>query len=111
RGLRLPDRDELPGVEKGLQAGRNSHRVRGPHVRRIQDVEEDHSRGRLEGLEAETAGHVRETVIRDLLWGCVVCRATESLRLTDRIEQCEKCGAQYRRTNGAQIAVSVAGQG
>ncbi len=50
-------------------------------------------------------------MIRDLLWGCVVCRATESLRLTDRIEQCEKCGAQYRRTNGAQIAVSVAGQG
>jgi hypothetical protein len=50
-------------------------------------------------------------VIRDLLWGCVVCGAPESLRMVDRIETCEKCGAQYRRSHGAQIAVAVEGKG
>ena len=50
-------------------------------------------------------------MIRDLLWGCVVCGAPESLRMVDRIETCEKCGATYRRSHGAQIAVAVEGRG
>ncbi len=50
-------------------------------------------------------------MIRDLLWGCVICGAFESLRMVDRIETCEKCGAKYRRSHGAQIAVEVDGRG
>src|SRR5215204_1297324 len=50
-------------------------------------------------------------MIRDLLWGCVICRSSESLRMVDRIETCEKCGAKYRRARGAQIAVEVQGRG
>jgi hypothetical protein len=50
-------------------------------------------------------------MIRDLLWGCVVCGAHESLRLVDRKETCERCGAIYRRSTGAQISVEVAGKG
>jgi hypothetical protein len=50
-------------------------------------------------------------MIRDLLWGCVVCRAMESIREVDRIETCIKCDAKYRRVAGSQIAVEVAGQG
>jgi hypothetical protein len=50
-------------------------------------------------------------VIRDLLWGCVVCGQLESLRMTDRIECCIKCGARYRRAKGASIAVEVEGKG
>jgi hypothetical protein len=50
-------------------------------------------------------------MIRDLLWGCVICGAFESLRMVDRIETCENCGAKYRRAHGAQIAVEVQGRG
>jgi hypothetical protein len=50
-------------------------------------------------------------VIRDLLWGCVVCHELESLRLLDRVETCMKCGAKYRRADGAQISVEVKGRG
>lgn len=50
-------------------------------------------------------------MIRDLLWGCVICAAPESLRMVDRVETCEKCGARYRRAQGAQIAVEVEGRG
>ena len=50
-------------------------------------------------------------MIRDLLWGCVICGASESLRLKDRKETCEQCGAVYRRGTGAQIEVEVAGRG
>ena len=50
-------------------------------------------------------------MIRDLLWGCVVCGALESLREVDRIETCERCGATYQRAQGAQIAVEVDGRG
>jgi hypothetical protein len=35
----------------------------------------------------------------------------ESIREVDRIETCTKCGAKYRRSHGAEIAVEVAGQG
>ncbi|HEY0810741.1 MAG TPA: hypothetical protein VGD49_11300 [Longimicrobiales bacterium] len=50
-------------------------------------------------------------MIRDLLWGCVVCHELESLRLLDRIETCMKCGAKYRRAEGAQISVTAQGRG
>ena len=51
-------------------------------------------------------------MIRDLLWGCVICGAVESLRMRDRVETCDKCGARYRRTKrGADIAVEVEGRG
>lgn len=50
-------------------------------------------------------------MIRDLLWGCVICGALESLRMVDRIETCRNCGARYRRARGAQIAVEVEGKG
>jgi hypothetical protein len=50
-------------------------------------------------------------VIRDLLWGCVVCGAMESIREIDRVETCNQCGAKYRRSRGAQIAVEVADKG
>lgn len=50
-------------------------------------------------------------MIRDLLWGCVVCGAMESLREIDRVETCNQCGARFRRGRGAQIAVEVEGKG
>ena len=50
-------------------------------------------------------------MIRDLLWGCVICGEMESLHMVDRIEMCAKCGAKYRRTHGAEIAVEVQGRG
>jgi hypothetical protein len=50
-------------------------------------------------------------VIRDLLWGCVICGEMESLHMVDRIEMCAKCGAKYRRAHGAEIAVEVQGRG
>ena len=50
-------------------------------------------------------------MIKDLLWGCVVCGTVESLRMVDRIETCQKCGARYRRASGAQISVQVEGKG
>jgi hypothetical protein len=50
-------------------------------------------------------------LIRDLLWGCVVCGEVEALRLLDRVETCMRCGARYRRAHGAQIRVEVEGRG
>jgi hypothetical protein len=50
-------------------------------------------------------------VIRDLLWGCVICGELETLRMIDRIEQCTKCGAKYRRAQGATIRVEVEDRG
>ena len=50
-------------------------------------------------------------MIRDLLWGCVICGALESLDMVDRVERCAKCGAKYRRVQGAAIAVEVEGRG
>ena len=50
-------------------------------------------------------------MIRDLLWGCVVCGKMESIREVDRTETCENCGAKYRRARGAQISVEVEGKG
>jgi hypothetical protein len=50
-------------------------------------------------------------VIRDLLWGCVICGELESLDMVDRVERCAKCGARYKRTHGASIAVEVEGRG
>lgn len=50
-------------------------------------------------------------MIRDLLWGCVICGAEESLRMVDRIETCSACDARYRRGRGAEIEVEVQGRG
>jgi hypothetical protein len=50
-------------------------------------------------------------VIRDLLWGCVICGELESLRMMDRIETCAKCGAKYKRSRGASISVEIQGRG
>lgn len=51
-------------------------------------------------------------MIRDLLWGCVICGEMESLRMHDRIETCDKCGARYRRAkHGSDIEVEVQGRG
>ena len=50
-------------------------------------------------------------MIKDLLWGCVICGAMESLRMVDRIEKCQTCGARYRRGEAASIAVEVEGKG
>lgn len=65
----------------------------------------------MEGLETAPALALREVVIRDLLWGCVVCGKMESIREVDRTETCENCGAKYRRARGAQISVEVEGKG
>jgi hypothetical protein len=50
-------------------------------------------------------------VIRDLLWGCVICGELEALRMMDRVELCTKCGARYRRGRGANITIEVEGRG
>jgi hypothetical protein len=50
-------------------------------------------------------------MIRDLLWGCVICGELESLQMLDRVETCVKCGAKYKRGRGASIAVEVQGRG
>ena len=50
-------------------------------------------------------------MIRDLLWGCVICGELESLRMVDRVETCIRCGAHYRRTGGADVTVEVQGRG
>lgn len=50
-------------------------------------------------------------MIRDLLWACVICGEEEALRVDNRVETCSACGAQYRRTKGAHIAIAVQGRG
>ena len=50
-------------------------------------------------------------MIRDLLWACVICGEEEALRVDNRIETCSACGAKYRRTRGAHIAIEVQGRG
>lgn len=43
--------------------------------------------------------------IRDLLWGCPLCRAPGAIRRTGARERCRECGATFRRSRGARIVV------
>jgi hypothetical protein len=43
--------------------------------------------------------------VRDLLWGCPICRAPGAIRPVGRRERCRACGADFRRTSGARILV------
>lgn len=41
--------------------------------------------------------------VRDLLWGCPLCRASGSIRPRGRQEVCRSCGATWRRSRAARI--------
>jgi hypothetical protein len=41
--------------------------------------------------------------VRDLLWGCPLCRAPGGIRRNGRRERCRECGATFRRGQGARI--------
>ena len=43
--------------------------------------------------------------VRDLLWGCPLCRVPGAIRPLGRRERCRACGAEFRRGRGARIAV------
>jgi len=46
--------------------------------------------------------------IRDLLWACPYCRAEDALRPDGRDEACTRCGARFRRADGAEIEATPA---
>ena len=64
----------------------------------------------MESLEAALARGLRETVIRDRLWACVICGQEAGIRAQGRVEQCVACNAVYKRGRGAAIAVSQDGR-
>ncbi|HEX2167545.1 MAG TPA: hypothetical protein VHG09_09980 [Longimicrobiales bacterium] len=41
--------------------------------------------------------------VRDLLWGCPLCRAPGSIRPDRKRERCRQCGAEFRRSAGARV--------
>ena len=41
--------------------------------------------------------------VRDLLWGCPICREPGGIRPAGRRERCRSCGAVFRRATGARI--------
>lgn len=43
--------------------------------------------------------------VRDLLWGCPLCRTPGAIRKQRRREQCTRCGARFRRDARATIEV------
>lgn len=45
--------------------------------------------------------------VRDLLWGCPLCRAAGSIRRAGRQERCNACGAAFRRADGAAIVATT----
>ena len=47
--------------------------------------------------------------VRDLLWGCPLCRAPDGIRPHGRVERCRACGARYRRGRGVIIVAERAG--
>lgn len=47
--------------------------------------------------------------VRDLLWGCPICRAPGSIRPEGKRETCRSCGAAFRRSQGARILAEHAG--
>ena len=64
----------------------------------------------MESLEAAFPRSLSKTVIKDLLWACVVCGAEESLRPRDKHEVCAKCGAVYARGTRSNIVVKQQGR-
>ena len=52
QGLRLPDRDDLPRLQAGLQGRRAAHHLRRPQGGREQDEQRHRARGHEERLEA-----------------------------------------------------------
>ena len=47
--------------------------------------------------------------VRDLLWGCPLCRAPDAIRPHGRAERCRACGARFRRGRGVVIVAERAG--
>lgn len=47
--------------------------------------------------------------VRDLLWGCPLCRTAGAIRPTGRIERCQSCAATFRRGAGAAIVITQNG--
>lgn len=47
--------------------------------------------------------------VRDLLWGCPLCRAPDGIRPHGRAERCRACGARFRRGRGVVIVAERAG--
>ena len=48
--------------------------------------------------------------VRDLLWGCPICREPGGIRPDGRRERCHACGATFRRGSGAAIIVEHQGR-
>jgi hypothetical protein len=44
--------------------------------------------------------------VRDLLWGCPLCRGAGTIRRAGRGERCGACGASFRRADGASIVAT-----
>ena len=47
--------------------------------------------------------------VRDLLWGCPLCRTAGGIRPDGRRERCRSCGAGFRRGRGSTIIASMDG--
>lgn len=47
--------------------------------------------------------------VRDLLWGCPLCRSPGSIRPAANREVCRSCGATFRRSRAARIVAEQAG--
>ena len=60
--VRLPDRAQAQGLEKGLSTRGDSHRFHGTGDGRVENVEKDRPGSCLEGLEVKVHGPVRPPV-------------------------------------------------
>lgn len=47
--------------------------------------------------------------VRDLLWGCPLCRTPDAIRPHGRSERCRTCAARFRRGRGVVIVAERAG--
>ena len=47
--------------------------------------------------------------VRDLLWGCPLCRAPGAIRPDGRRERCRECGAEFSRGRGSTIVARMDG--
>lgn len=47
--------------------------------------------------------------VRDLLWGCPLCRTPGGIRPDGRRERCRSCGAEFRRGRGSTIIARMDG--
>lgn len=47
--------------------------------------------------------------VRDLLWGCPLCRTPDGIRPQGRAESCRACGARFRRGHGVVIVAERSG--